>query len=334
MGHLSFFLEAAPPFRRDVTVWTIGRRPEDFVDQWDGETYQRVLAIRGKPVLMSITQLGSADPPRLNITASAPYLPIVARSVITAALERLLGLRMNLGSFYQLAASHRRLRELAGRFRGLKPPRFPTVWEGLVNGIACQQFSLAVGILLLNRVAALCGLRSGNDSALHAFSSPEDSSAAAPKSLRSLGSNGAKTRELIGLAVEITLGRLDLERIENFDNREPTSQLFGSAGCGAMDRRIRPAARHGPNRCFFRRRYRSPEQSGAMAAPSKPLDCSRVMRVVDKWRPYGGLIYFHFAAGRIRAGRAFATGAASGTAGRAQIAGSTQAWAVQVFGRF
>jgi hypothetical protein len=41
---------------------------------------------------------------------------------------------------------------LAMRFRGLKPPRFATVFEGLVNGITCQQLSLTVGIIFLNRL--------------------------------------------------------------------------------------------------------------------------------------------------------------------------------------
>jgi hypothetical protein len=80
-------------------------------------------------------------------------------------LERLLGSRVDLSSFYQLADEDTCLHELASRFRGLKPPRFPAVWEGFVNGIACQQFSLTVGILLLNCLAALCGLASGKDDA-------------------------------------------------------------------------------------------------------------------------------------------------------------------------
>jgi hypothetical protein len=35
----------------------------------------------------------------------------------------------------------------------------------------------------------------------------------------------------------------------------------------------------------------------------KPLDYGRVMRIVDKWKPYGGLIYFHLLLDRLeRAG--------------------------------
>jgi hypothetical protein len=44
----------------------------------------------------------------------------------------------------------------------------------------------------------------------------------------------------------------------------------------------------------------------------RPLDYGRVMRVVDKWMPYGGLIYFHLLLGALeRAGhkRADASGA-------------------------
>jgi hypothetical protein len=66
-------------------------------------------------------------------------------------LERLLGIRIDLTEFYRLAARDGNLGPLAERFRGLKPPRLPTLFEGLVNGIACQQMSLTLGILLLNR---------------------------------------------------------------------------------------------------------------------------------------------------------------------------------------
>jgi hypothetical protein len=146
LGHLSFSVNPAPPFRLDLTVWAIRRRPQNAVDHWDGETHRRVLAIRGKPVLTTVAQLGDVNAPRLDVTASCAYIPTVARSAVTAALDRLLGLHVDLKPFYQLAAEHSPLHELASRFRGLKPPRFPTVWEGLVNGIACQQFSLTVGI--------------------------------------------------------------------------------------------------------------------------------------------------------------------------------------------
>ena len=74
-----------------------------------------------------------------------------------AALARLLGPELDLSDFYRLAEGDPLLRTLAARFRGLKPPRFPTLFECVVNAIACQQLTLTVGIRLLNRLAEAHG---------------------------------------------------------------------------------------------------------------------------------------------------------------------------------
>ena len=83
------------------------------------------------------------------------------RAAVTTALERLLGLRIDLTEFYQFAMHHRRLGPLAQRFRGMKPPRFATVFEGVINAMACQQLTLTLGIRLLNRLAVAFGAAFG-----------------------------------------------------------------------------------------------------------------------------------------------------------------------------
>jgi hypothetical protein len=69
------------------------------------------------------------------------------KALARTSLERLLGLRINLAVFDCLAEADPKLRVLAQRFRGLKPPRFPTIFEALANAIACQQMSLSLSIL-------------------------------------------------------------------------------------------------------------------------------------------------------------------------------------------
>ncbi len=59
---------------------------------------------------------------------------------------------VDLSGFYRFARSGEPLAPLAQRFRGFKPPRFLTLFEALVNGITCQQLSLTVGIIVLNRL--------------------------------------------------------------------------------------------------------------------------------------------------------------------------------------
>jgi hypothetical protein len=42
---LKFELRPVPPFRLDLTVWALRRRPRNLVDRWDGTTYRRVIII-------------------------------------------------------------------------------------------------------------------------------------------------------------------------------------------------------------------------------------------------------------------------------------------------
>jgi DNA-3-methyladenine glycosylase II len=56
MSRIIFSVEPTPPFRLDLTVWAIRRRPQNQMDRWDGKTYQRVLVFRSKPVLISVTE--------------------------------------------------------------------------------------------------------------------------------------------------------------------------------------------------------------------------------------------------------------------------------------
>ena len=152
MSQNTFFLEPIPPFRLDLTAWTLRRRPHNAMDRWDGTTYRRVLTCRraggggGRPD-------GTARDAATSRRGAGQPIGRDAEAAVTAALERLLGLRIDLAEFYRLASRDADLGPLAQRFRGMKPPRFATVFEGVINAIACQQLTLTLGIHLLNRLA-------------------------------------------------------------------------------------------------------------------------------------------------------------------------------------
>ena len=109
MRRIIFSLEPTPPFRLDLTAWAIRRRPGNQMDIWDGETYQRVLAIQGKPALISVKQRGPTDAPRLEVTALGQHMSARAKKPVVLALERLLGLRIDLSAFYELASKQPRM---------------------------------------------------------------------------------------------------------------------------------------------------------------------------------------------------------------------------------
>jgi len=128
-------MRPVPPFRLDLTVWALRRRARNAIDRWDGSVYRRVIVVAGRPTEVAVRQSGSAASPRLLVTATPPIGPPADRRCVRAIIDRLLGVRVDLGEWYRLARQDARLRPLAEQFRGVKPPRFPTMFEALTNAI-------------------------------------------------------------------------------------------------------------------------------------------------------------------------------------------------------
>ena len=227
-------IEPVAPFRLDLTVWTLRRRPDNAVDRWDGQTYRRVLPLPAGPVEVAVTQVEPPEAPRLRVSVEGQPLRSSVKAAVASALERLLGLHIDLTAFYRFAARQGRLGQLAWRFRGMKPPRFATVFESIINAIACQQVTLTLGIRLLNRLAANYGLAlQEGDATVHAFPRPDDLVGLQPDDLRRIGFSRQKGRAMIELARSITEGRLDfLEGLAELPDEEAVERLRGLRGVG------------------------------------------------------------------------------------------------------
>jgi DNA-3-methyladenine glycosylase II len=152
-----FELRPRLPFRLDLTTWALRRRAKNAIDRWDRGCYRRTLLIDGEPVELAVTQLGEVNAPRLEIVLSGGHVGYVSEAAARSTLARLLGLEIDLSAFYARASRDPVLGLLVDRYRGVKPPRFPTIFECLLNAVACQQLSIAAGLTLLNRLAAAVG---------------------------------------------------------------------------------------------------------------------------------------------------------------------------------
>ena len=54
---LQFCVRPVPPFRLDLTVWALRRRPRNLVDRWDGVTYRRVVVRESaRPMELAVRQ--------------------------------------------------------------------------------------------------------------------------------------------------------------------------------------------------------------------------------------------------------------------------------------
>jgi DNA-3-methyladenine glycosylase II len=287
-------MRPVPPFRLDLTVWALRRRSRNLIDRWDGTTYRRVLTLGFTPTELTVRQEGSVDAPQLIVSATPSPRAEVDRRGLQSTVNRLLGLRIDLADWYQMAAADTRLRTLAERFRGTKPPRFPTVFEAVVNAFACQQLSLEVGIELLGRLATLCGTRFGSPrDARYAFPTPPEVLHVPPKQYRAIGFSRQKVRALIDLASGIKQGSVALESFAQRDEEFARQQLLEIRGVGRWSAEYVLLRGLGRLSVFPGDDVGAQKRLAQWLGRSHPLDYAGVSRAVKRWQPYAGLVYFH-----------------------------------------
>jgi DNA-3-methyladenine glycosylase II len=247
-----------------------------------------------KPLDLSVTQKGQPERPELKIAAAGRGLKPDTESNLTGVLERLLGIKTDLAGFHRLAAKDPKLNPLAISFQGMKPPRYPSVFEALVNAITCQQFTLTAGIRLLSRLVVNYGIPfKERDISFYAFPRPEDLASADMEDLRKLGYSRQKARAMIELARIVVEGGFDPEALASLEDRVALEKLTDLRGVG------RWTAEYALLRGLGRIHIFPGDDVGVRTRlqdwmkVARPLDYEGVQRLLNRWKPYGGLIYFH-----------------------------------------
>ena len=291
---LTFIVRPIPPFRLDLTVWALRRRGRNAIDRWDGVTYRRIVNFGGRTSEVAVRQAGSPAEPRLIVTATPPPRSPSGRVHIRSVVEYTLGTRVDLAGWYRLAQRDPQLRMLAEQFRGLKPPRFPTTFEALVNAVACQQLSLEVGLELLNRLAAVCDVRRGTAGDAHyGFPAPRDVARLRPSRYQVIGFSKQKVHALLALARAIEGRRLDLESLAREDDDEVCTRLLELRGVGRWTAEYVLLRGLGRLHVFPGDDVGAQKRLARWLGRPDSLDYAGVRRAVEPWQPYAGLVYFH-----------------------------------------
>ena len=301
MSQGSFSIIPTPPFRLDLTVWALRRRPENAVDRWDGRSYRRVLMIDGQAVEVTVHQSGHPEAPQLEVDLLGSHLTVRQEESARALLERMLGVHKDFKRFYRLARCDSRLESLVEEFRGLKPPQFPTVLEAVANGISCQQLSLLVGILLLSRLAHLAGVMSADATdGARAFPDAADIAGVEAQSLKSLGFSANKSHALLDISSAVRDRRLNLESLLQLDNQLALERLMKLKGVGRWTAEYVLLRGLGRLDIFPGDDVGARKKLAEFLCKKKPLDYQGVRRAVAGWQPYAGFVYFHLLLARIK----------------------------------
>ncbi len=288
-------IRPTPPFRLDATVAILRRDTRNIVDVWDADCYCRVLPAVSGPCLITTRQIGQPDEPQVSIRieSTASNSP----SPNAAIVQRMLGLDQDLTEFYSMAREDPLLRHPIEALRGLKAPRFPSVFEGLVNAIACQQISLAVGITLLGRLSRKYGQRLEREGRTYfGFPRPQDLAGASPVDLRELGFSFRKAGYILRLAADVCVGEIDLDSLEHEGNEEALAKLLRLPGIG------RWSAEYVLLRGLGRLDVFPADDVGAAHTMARWMSASQVpspmemRQMAARWGRWQGLAYLHLLA--------------------------------------
>jgi DNA-3-methyladenine glycosylase II len=288
-----FTLHPIPPFRLDLTAWVLRRRPANRIDLWDGKIYSRVLALGPKPLLIEAEQKGPPHAPEVLVRLSGPGLSSDSETLALRSLERSLGLGIDLAPFYEIADRDPALASLVHRFAGMKPTRYPSLFEAIANGIIGQQLSLIAAVSILNRFAARFGTSFGGSEPSHAFPHPEALSGIDQAGVRPVGVTWNKARALLEAAREISSGSLRLERIEALDNQAVVAELLKLRGVGQWTADYVLLRGLGRLDVFPRGDAGAIKSLRMRMKLDEPLPTQRVAELLSPWQRYSGLVYFH-----------------------------------------
>jgi DNA-3-methyladenine glycosylase II len=291
----TFSLSVFYPFRLDLTVWALRRRKTNIVDQWDNNQYTRIIVFYSNPVKITVIQEGISTEPKIRVNLkSRKEITHKIQEEAELLLQRMLGIIVDLQPFYELASKNYMLKSLVSRFLGVKPPRFYSIFEGLINAISCQEITLDLGILMQNRLSENFGMKFiDNDITLYAFPRPEDLLEVSEEDIKKLGFSRQKTKAIKELAVAVFTKKIELTNIEKMGNDEVIAYLSTIGGIG------RWSAEYVLLRGLGRLDTFPGDDIGAknnlkriFCLDSKP-DYEEIKKLTSQWHPYEGLIYFH-----------------------------------------
>jgi len=221
-------IQVATPYRLDLTVSALRRTATNLVDVYTSDgRYLRALGGFAEPVIVSVTQ-PRADALAVSVSGSAGDTEGALVSV-----RRMLGTERDLSGFHRHARAISWLAPLALRMRGLKPPRYPALFEACANTILFQQVSLHAASAIMRRLVLALGRKVECDRVpLAVFPSAEEFLGADDAVIRAAGLSAGKLATLRRAGEAIATGAISESMLEERPSADSALLLRGIKGIG------------------------------------------------------------------------------------------------------
>jgi DNA-3-methyladenine glycosylase II len=224
-------ISAEQPFDFGLSLAYFRRRAGELVDATEGESYRRLLSLRGRSILVEATAAGDDTAPGLNVKLLIGDPALLQEAAL--ALRRAFGLDDDLAGFRREVCHDPVLTTLLDKLRGLRLVRTQSAFEALVWAVIGQQINLTFAFRLKSQL-----VRDYGDSvefkgrSYWAFPLPERLAGVELSALASGGLSSRKAATIVDVARRISSGALDLEALAGLERMESEQLLVGIPGVG------------------------------------------------------------------------------------------------------
>lgn len=277
-----------PPFRLDLTVQPLARGSENLLDRWDGAAYRRVFVRKNRPAELSLIQEGTLDRPALVMEVRGLSMGAENKVALLPTLSHMLGFGLQLEPFLEMAACDPQLQQLIDNARELKPSRFATAFEALVNAFALEQ--AGDDLAIVNRFIQSFGVRFENRPA---FPRPQDVSGRTTADLTAIGFSTEQAATLLDLAARLNDGRMDFKSWHRDDDATVVSRFAAMPGVSRGIAEYAALMGLGRLDVFPTNRPVILEALKSWLGLTEIPDSRAVAGLLSPWQPYQGMIYFH-----------------------------------------
>ena len=204
-----------------------------LLDYFEEGEYRRVADVGGQLVLYGVREEIKRNKPALQVRILAGRSDDTIRRAVATQVERQLSAHLDLTPFYEVAKADPVLGCLCERFRGVRIPQTPAVFETLIFAVLEQQVNLGFAHQVKKALIETYGARVEFEGRCYnALPEPAALAIATPGELRRLQISGPKARCLIGISRATLDGSLDLEGLRDLDPALAHAKLMEQKGVG------------------------------------------------------------------------------------------------------
>jgi DNA-3-methyladenine glycosylase II len=288
-----YVLTIAEPFRLDLTASVLRRLSTNIVDVFTADgTYLRALGDVNDPVLVRVSK------PQGGTLSVALEGDRAAHPRALDAVRRILGTDRTLRPFELAARRIPWLRPLARRMRGVKPPRYPTLWEACVNAVLFQQVSIHAASAILRRLIVALGspIAFSDGVTMPLFPSAQTTLRASDTELRAAGLSANKIATLRRVGDALASGNVTEAMLDERSSEDAATVLRSIKGIGPWTATV--ILLRGLGRLDVFPRNDSGVAASLVFAGGSAHELERVLATLARQQ---GMLYYHLLLARLEA---------------------------------